>query len=266
MNNSKSNQELETILELKERELSEKLNKYIEKVKKETGRHVKIKGVQDVEMLGACERFIVDCNSKYLLVEIIEDCYCVPKENINQEEVDRAIAHEVTHGLLAYKEKYCQFEYIRRPIEEELLNSTSMLFTMIEDIVVNKRIDKNNFKPISQVYIDTIKKVTEDIQKGKDIFRMFDNAPIFKKSFMVLKCIQPWGYLRYFNLDKIDKKTLRKFLELFQESYFTQYQGAKIIQETISKNDIFTREGFDKTIRECLNLWNLADLVKLYTC
>ena len=237
----------------------------MKKVEKETGRSVLLKSVQDVGLPGVCERFIVDCNSKYLLVEIIEDCYCDEKGNINQEEVDRSNAHEVLHGLLAYKEKYCQFKLIGQ-IKDELLDSTSILFTMIEDIVVNKRIDENNFQPISQSYINTVKMATKDIQKGKDIFERFNCTPILKKSFMVLNYIQPWGYLKYFNLSAIDKKTLYKFLKVFQKSYPRQYKEAKIIQEIILKNDIFTREGFNKTIRECLILWDLMDLVKLYTC
>ncbi len=244
--------------------LSEKVKEYIKKVEEETGRSVLLKSVQDVGMPGTCERFIVDCNSKYLLVEIIEDCYCDPKVDINQEEVDRSIAHEVTHGLLAYKKKYCQFEFIA-PIKDELLDSTSILFTMIEDIVVNKRIDENNFQPISQIYLNTVKKLIKDLRKGRDIFEEND-IPKYKNSFMILNYIQPWGYLKYFDSDKIDKKTLHKFLKLFQKLYSTQYQEVKTIQEIILKNDIFTSEGFNNTIKECLDLWNLTNLVKLFTC
>jgi len=248
--------------------LSEKVKEYIKKVEEETGREVLIKSVQNVGMPGTCERFIVDCNSKNIYVEIIELCYCDEKGNLKQEqeEIDRSITHEVTHGLLAYKEKYCQFQYIRKPIEDDLLNSISILFTMIEDIVVNKRIDKNNFKPISQFYIDGVKEATKYMEKGKDIFKRLNDSPIIKRSFMIWSYIQPWGYLNYPYSYKIDKKPLHKFLKIFQQSYLKQYQEAKKIQEIIVKSDIFTRVAFDKTIRECLDLWNLADLVRLYTC
>jgi len=78
---------------------------------------------------------------------------------------------------------------------------------------------------------------------------------------MVFRYILAWGYLEYLNSDKIDKKTLHKFLKVFQKSCPKQYEEAKKIKEIILKNDIFTRKGYDKTIKECLDLWNLTNLV-----
>lgn len=45
--------------------------------------------------------FLLD--PKYIRVEIIEEKYYDSKGEIDQEKIESSIAHEVTHGLLAYK-------------------------------------------------------------------------------------------------------------------------------------------------------------------
>ncbi len=249
--------------------LSEKVKEYIKKVEDETNREVYIKGVQDVGMPGMAERFKVNCNSKNIYVEIIELCYCDEKGNLKQEqeEIDRSIAHEVTHGRLAYKEKYCQLRLIGN--NYNLIDSASLLTSSIEDIVVNTIIKKNSFKPISQSYLnEVVKPATEDMRKRKDIFERFNYSPILRKSFMMSVYIQAWGYLQYFNLGNIDKKNLHKLLKEFHKLYLEESKIAEKITKTIldKDNNIFTAKGYNEVIKKCLDLWKLTDLVRLYTC
>jgi len=262
MDNSKSNQELETILELKEvSELSEKLNEYIKKVKEETGHPVLIKGVQDVGLDGMSSEFKLD--PKYILVKIVEDDYYDPndikKEKIDQEGIECVIAHEATHGLLIYKKKYCRVEFSRRcnKLEKE---SVSLIYSMIIDAVANKIIHKNNFQRLPKHYIDNLKDDIKKLQDGKDPYKDHNKcSPIFKNRLMVFDFISAWGILRYFNPGEIDKKTIHKFLKIFQKSCPKQYEEAKKIKEIIRKNGIFTPDGFRKTIEECLELWDLKN-------
>jgi len=207
--------------------------------------------------------FILD--PKYIRVEIIEEKYYDSKGEIDQEKIESSIAHEVTHGLLAYKKKYCQFRFVRRYSELENL-SASLLATMIEDIVVNRIIHENNFQPCTQHYINMVQYEIKKARKGEDCYKKYNNSPIFKDRFMVFRYILAWGFLRYFNSGEIDKKTLHKFLKIFQKSYPKQYEEVKKIKEIILENDIFTPEGFSNTIKKCLDLWNLTNLMKLFTC
>ena len=255
-------------LELKYLKLSKKIEAYIKETEEETSREVYIKGVHDVEMPGMAERFIVNCNSKNIYVEIIELYYCDEKGNLKQEqeEIDRSISHEVTHGRLAYKKKYCQFKFIGN--KYDLFDSASLLASSIEDIVVNTIIKKNSFKPISQSYLDAVvKPATEDIRKGKDIFERFNYSSILRKSYMMSIYIQAWGYLQYnFDLDNIDKKNLHKLLKVFHKKYPEESKIAEKITKTIKDNNIFTAKGYNEAIKKCLDLWDLTNLVEIYTC
>jgi hypothetical protein len=250
-------------LELNILKLSEKLKEYIKEAEEETGRPVLIKNVQDVGLNGMNAVFRLD--PKYIHVEIIEKKYCDSKGDIDQEGIECVIAHEVTHGLLAYKKKYCQLGIVRRcnKLEEDSVN---LICSMIEDIVVNKIMHENNFQILPKRYINMVKDEIEVLRKGKDCYENFNKyPPIFKDRFMVYRYILAWGVLSYFIPGETDEKTIYKFLKIFQKSYPKQYKEAEQIIKIILKNDIFTPEGYCNTVKKCLDLWNLTDLVKLFT-
>lgn len=251
-------------LELKKiSKLSEKLKEYIKRIEEETGRPVLIKSVQDVGLNGMNAVFKLD--PKYIHVEIIEEKYYDSKGEIDQEGIECVIAHEVTHGLLAYKKKYCQLDIDCRcnKLEED---SIKRLISMIEDLVVDKIMHENNFQILPKRYIKRIKDEIEDLRKGKDCYEKFNKYfPIYKDRFMIYQYMLAWGVLKYFKLIGINKKTICEFLKIFQKSCPRQYEEAEKIKEIVLKNDIFTPEGYRKTIEECLELWNLTDLVNLYT-
>ena len=255
-------------LELKKiSELSEKLEGYIKKIEEETKRSALIKSVQDVGLYGISAVFKLD--PKYILVEIIEDKYLDFKGEIKQEEIEYMIAHEVTHGLLAYKEKYCQFRLRLRPSRTNNMyyklveDSAILLFTMIEDIVVSKIIYENNFQQYPQTYISQIEYEIECVRIEEDAYKPY--TPLkFKYRYMVFRYILAWGLLKYINLDKIGKKTIYEYLKIFKKSHPKQYAEAKKIKEIILENNIFTPEGYNNTIKKCLDLWNLTNLVEIY--
>lgn len=247
-------------------QLSEKLEKYIKKIEEETGRPSLIKNVQYVGFDVMVSAFRLD--PEFILAEIIEEKFYDSKGEINQEDIECMIAHEVTHGLLTYKKKYCQFKFVLTPSELEE-SSASLLFTMIEDIVVNKIIDKKHFlQPLIKPYINwTSNREIKPLSEGKDCYEYFNKySPIFKDRYMVSRYIQAWGFLKYFNFNDYNKGIINKYLEIFQKSYPRQYEQAIKIKDIILENDIFTPEGYCNTIKECLDLWNLTHLVGIFTC
>ena len=236
-------------------ELSEKLKAYIEKIEKETGLSVLIQKVQDIGLPGMDAGFKLD--PKYIRVEIIQ-------KDIPKEQIEQSIAHETTHGFLAYKKKYCQLKFVRICDKVEEM-SVGILCTMIEDIVVNKTIHRNNFRPYAYSYIDTVQAETKSARKGKDCYQQFNKDPIFKDRFMIFRYIMAWSFLKYFNLDAYDRRIISKFVKRFQKSYPKKYEEARQVEEIILENNIFTSEGYYNIIKRCLELWNLADLVQLVT-
>jgi len=250
-------------LELNKSILSEKLKEYIKDAEKETGRPVLIKNVQDVGLDGMSAVFRLD--PKYIRVEIVEKLFYNSKGEIDQGGFEHVIAHEVTHGFLAYKKKYYQFDIVGRHNELEE-DSISLINSMIEDLVVNKIMHENNFQLLPKRYINRIKDEIEDLRKGKDCYENYNKySLVFKDRYIIYRYILSWGVLKYFNPGEIDKKIIYKFLKIFQKSYPKQYKKAEQIIKIILENDIFTPEGCCKTIKECLALWNLTNLVEIYT-
>jgi len=242
--------------------LSEKLEEYIKKVEEETGCPARIKNVQDVGLPGADSVFLL--HPKYIRVEIIEEKYLDPKGEIKQEEIECIIAHEVTHGLLAYKKNYCRYNTLILNNSEEEGKSADVLFTMIEDIVVNKIIDENNFfQPLFKNYINILtKREIEPLRDRKDCYEVKQHSLIFRDRFMVWRYIQAWGFLEYFDFDKDSERSICEYLELFKKSYPQQYGQAIKTKEIIRKNKIPTSEGFCKAIKKCLDLdfWNIPHI------
>jgi len=251
------------ILELKKSKLSEKLKEYINKVEEETGRPALIKSAQDVGLQGMNAVFKLD--PKYIRIEIIEEKYCDSKGEVDQEGIECVIAHEVIHALLAYKKKYYQF-YILPKCNKLEDNSGGLICSMIEDLVVNKIMYENNFQLLPKRYISGLNDDIEDLRKGKDCYKNYNKySPIHKNRFIVYRYILAWGVLRYFIPNETDKNTICKFLKIFQKSYPKQYKEAEQIIKIILEENIFTREGQCKTIKKCLALWNLINLVEICT-
>jgi hypothetical protein len=242
--------------------LSECLEGYIKKIEKETNRFAQIKNVKSVGISGIFAGFMLDPTC--IVVEVVEEDFLNLKEERNQQEaIDCVIAHEVTHGLLAYGRNYCQHNLVLDNTELKG-RSADILFTMIEDIVVNKTVDENNlFQPIIKVYIDrVIEREIIPLREGKDCYEVNNHFLIYRNRFMVWRYIQAWSALRYFDFDNDDKKVINEYLERFQNKYPQQYEQAIKTKEIISENDIFTVEGFYKTIKKCLDLdiWNIQDI------
>lgn len=235
-------------------EISEKLNAYIEKIEKETGRPVSIQMVQDVGLRGMKAEFEID--PEYIRIKMVQ--------NIETEKFEQSIAHEITHGFLAYKKKYCQLEYVQEPNAIEEM-SISIIATMIEDIVVNKIIQEEKFQPYPYDYLDKIQNDTKKIHKSKGRFPQLHQDPVLNDRIMILRYIGAWGFLKYFNLDSFSRRVISKFIKCFKKSYPKQYEAAEQIEEIILENNIFTSEGYYKAIKRCLGLWNLVDLVKFVT-
>ena len=228
------------LLKLTILKLSKKVEAYVEEVEnaiKETGYTVLIENYH-----GEGARVTLDHERKYIHVEINEEEYKKEPE----EEIDSTIAHEVTHEFLSLKKKHCRIR-----CGEEVKDTVGRLETMIEDIVVNKIIEEKNYRPYSIQYLDDVRLKIDILRKGEDVYEMYDYDPIYKKMFMLSRYIQAWGTLQYFNSGEIDKKTIHKYEKQFQKSYPKQYEEAKKIKEIILENNIFTPEGYNKTIKEC---------------
>ena len=235
---------------------SPKLASYINKIQTETGRTIVIERTAELGlgMLSALED-----HPRYILVRIALDRQ---GRLIPEQEIEYSIAHELTHGLLIYKEGYCQAVF-QRPANTTERHAVSLLLSMVDDIVVNKIMYDNSFSPFSPLYLSMVKHEVRAAQSSIDIYTRISNDPRVKNSYMVSRYITAWGFLEYFELDRSVRTILRTFQESFRELYPEQYAMADKIKALVSHHDIFTPRGHCETIEQILRLWGLDGLVKL---
>jgi hypothetical protein len=234
--------------------LSEKLATYLNNIQKETGREVKFKNADGVGMPG-------------MVAVFREHPYCIDvliaaDSQLTEAELEHSIAHEATHGLLVYGRGYYT-PFLKHALSTTEKRSLDLLFTMIDDIVVNRIIDEAGFSPYSGIYLATVVEETEAVRKGEDYSNQFSDVPLLFSRFMVFRYIIAWGFLKYFNLEPQARRILKTFLNVFKKTYPSHYEMATKIKKIVVNNSIFTPEGHRKTVEGVLKLWGLQDLVEL---
>jgi len=174
---------------------------------------------------------------------------------------EQSIAHEATHGYLVYKLGYLTLRTKRKPTRNEA-GHVNLLFTMIDDIVVNKIIQKEGFPPFSPIYLSQVEIETKEAHKAS--YKLYDELPhdlLFKDRWIVLRYIIAWGFIRYYDLEPYARKIIYKYLKAFQKSYAKQFIMADQIREIILQHDIFSTNGHREAVEAVARLWHLDDLV-----
>lgn len=235
-------------------ELSSKLQNYLEKIKEETGKEIRILESPRLGLKGmwAGYRYHPD-----FIIVIIRSG--VQKTN---EALERSIAHEVTHGYILFKKKYCRAEF-NQEISENEKRDIQMIFTMVDDIVVNKIISQNGFNPYGAEYLAVVKREIDSMIAGVDIYRQFSDDLLFDDLLMITRYIIAWGFLEYFTLSSEDHDILKKYINVFKDTYPLQYDIAAKIEKIIVNNDIFESEGHCKAMARILKLLKFDDLIDI---
>jgi hypothetical protein len=232
--------------------ITPKLQGYINKVEKETGRKVIIELSKDLGLAGMQASFITD--PIYIRIYL--------SSNQVGLQLEQSMAHELTHGFLAYAVGYCQYDP-KRGISGLDKQSVGLLFTMIEDIPVNHLLEKEGFQPYAYNYLDVVKDETKALNKGVDYYRPNFKDIAFRNKFKVFRYVQAWSFLEFFTLDLSTKGILQRFEKAFRYNLPRQYKTAIQVKDIIKSNDIFTPDGYSKAIKSCLELWQLADFVEV---
>jgi len=230
-----------------------KLSEYLKKVEIETGRSIKFRSAADLGAPGMT--FGITPDPSCILI------ICKEGTDLGDPKHEHSIAHEATHGYLVYKLGYSTFRTKRKPTKNET-NYVNILFSMIDDIVVNKIIQEEGFLPFSPRYLSQVEIETKEAHKAS--YKLYDGLPhdlLFKDRYMVLRYIVAWGLVRYCDLEPYARRKIHKYLKAFQRSYSKQFTMADQIREVILQHDIFSAHGHSKTVEAVARLWHLDDLV-----
>jgi hypothetical protein len=245
------------VMEGKTFQFSHRLKTYLQKVEIETGRPIKILESQNLGVRGISVGFRY--HPQYILIIIN------PSVKRSITDFERSIAHEATHGYILHRLGYC------RPIfspetPDKIQQMTHLLFTMVEDLVVNRIIQDNGFLPFGSEYIPMLQREVEVAEKGEQsgetFYHLFSPDPQTEDILMISRYIIAWGFLNYHSFKKDIQNQIQEFLQKFQQHYSHHYPRAAIVREIIQKHDIFTAEGQCQAMNEIIALWGLEDNVK----
>lgn len=235
-------------------EVLEKLFLYLKKVEKETSKPIKILKSDELGLKGMLSAF------RYHPDQII----IIIKEGVKRSEPDmaRSIAHEATHGYLIFKLGYCR-PVFKKNSPANLMKNTHLVFTMMDDIVVNKIIQKNGFPPFGSEYLVSVKYETESALKGENIYKKFSEDPIFNLILMISRYIIAWSFIEFYDIGKNDKDIIIRYLSAFESNFVDEMVLVSKIKDIIKNNDIFVSSGHCQAIEEILDLWDLRKSLEM---
>jgi hypothetical protein len=236
---------------------SDNLKRYLDKVENETGMPVKIVTTDDLGIKGTRAAF--NYHPEYIIVVLNS------KETRLNVDLERSIAHEATHGYLLHKLGFCRAVFTPQT-PDIIKKKANVLFSTVEDLVVNRIIQEQGFPPYGTEYILMIEREIMVASQGEDYGEKFYSQITsdleFEDIIMVSRYILAWGFLKYYNLSNKVKYTLQKFLEVFSKAYPHHYPHAFRVEKIILQNDIFTASGECEAMKQIIKLWGFQDLVK----
>jgi len=237
---------------------SRKLTDYLKKIELKTGREIKFFESPDLGIKGITAAY--NYHPHYIQITL-------NMENPRSiEDRERSVAHEATHGYIIHKLKFCRPIFLEN-VDDNYKRDVHLIFTMIEDIIVNKIIQDNGFYPFGHEYLPM---VTEEIkiahkgeEEGEKFYHRFTDNPHLEALLMISRYIIAWGFLRYYHLDTQEEKLIQEFTQTFQKFYIDYYKFCVKIKEIIEEHNIFTANGECSAIQLILQLFKLDERVEL---
>jgi hypothetical protein len=235
-------------------DIYDKLISYLKKIEKETSKPIKILESNDLGLKGMLSAF------RYHPDQII----IIIKKGVKRSDPDlvRSIAHEATHGYLIFKLGYCRPVFKDNASENHMKNA-HLIFTMMDDIVVNKIIQENGFPPFGSEYLVSMNFETKSALKGENIYQKFSEDPIFDSILMVSRYIIAWSFIEFYNIGENEKEAIKRYLTTFESNFPEEMGLVSKIKYVIKNNDIFIASGHCQAIEEILDLWDIKKFLKL---
>ncbi|MEN6329531.1 MAG: hypothetical protein ABFC91_04500 [Methanobacteriaceae archaeon] len=238
-------------------QISPHLEKYLRVIEEETGLPVKILQRPDLGITGARAAF--NYHPEYTVV-VLNSSH--PRLN---EDLERSVAHEATHGYILHKLGYCRAVFTEKA-SDDVKNKANVLFSLVEDLAVNRIIQASGFPPFGSEYLPMLQKEIEVAQagelEGEKFYSQFTSDLEFEDIIMVSRYILAWGFLRYYSLPKEVLFILQKFLEVYSKAYPHHYPHAARVKDIILHNDVFTAQGECRAMKEIMELWGYGEVVK----
>lgn len=239
-------------------DFSPELNRYLEKIQAETGREITFQENTNLGIKGITAAYQYHPQKLIIILN--------PEYHRAKEDVERSIAHEATHGYILYKMGFCRSKY-GEGVPSDYKRDVQIIFTIVEDLVVNKIIADHGFAPFGHEYLPTLREEIRVAQEGEEageaFYHQFTENLHREALLMVSRYIIAWGFLRYYTLKNEEEELIREFTQVFGKYYPDYYQYAAQVVEIIQEKDIFKSDDECRAIQEILRLFKMDANVEL---
>lgn len=237
---------------------SDKLNMFLGRIQEETGREIVFQENNNLGIKGITAAYQYDPQKLIIILN--------PEYPRAREDMERSIAHEATHGYILYKLGFCRSKY-DEGVPSDYKRDVQIVFTIVEDIVVNKIIADNGFPPFGHEYLPTLREeirvAREGELAGEAFYQQFTENPHREALLMISRYIIAWGFLKYYTLKEEEEELIREFTQVFEKFYPDYYGYAAQVVDIIKKRDIFKSGDECEAIHEVLKLLKMDGDVKL---
>lgn len=239
-------------------DFSPELNKYLKKIQAETGREITFQENTNLGIKGITAAYQYHPQKLIIILN--------PEYRRAKEDVERSIAHEATHGYILYKMGFCRSKY-SEGVFSDYKRDVQIIFTIVEDLVVNRIIADNGFSPFGHEYLPTLKEeirvAREGEEAGEAFYHQFTDNLHREALLMISRYIIAWGFLRYYNLKPEEERLVREFTQVFEKYYQDYYRYAARVVEILEEKDIFKSDEECQAIQEILKLFKMDMNVEL---
>ena len=236
-----------TILE-QEVNISARAAAYLVEVERRTGRSLEVVPLSEAAiLLGIGSRFKPDPEG---LVIALADTLIRFGDNL-----EHVLCHEATHGLLIYHEGYRRLR-AGEGAPEGTAGHLSLLMTMIDDLVVNRRLADAGIPAYPPAYIAAVKKTLAEKDKGSSTSRGLGAA--YQAHFRAYQFVTAWGCASLWGAPLADRKVLARFRKQQSLSHPQEVETARRVITCLEQGDIFTAVGHLEVSREACEIWGLS--------
>lgn len=242
-------------------QLTEKLRAYNERVESETGRKVVFRPFGESSVQPGITGQI-KIGPSYEGIVHIE--YLANKPTTDPE-VEKVLAHELTHALLYYARGYL---YVDAPegVDTRLVQQSADVMDFIDDIVVDRIVQDEGFLPVTEHQLSSITNNTTTLALAKNPAQIEMPHPddaVRSEINLVGQYIYAWALPRYLALDDRTTSILKNFQRIFPQFLAKEYTKAKHIKKLMSAHSIFNSRGREEVLMGALRLWKLDTTVLL---
>lgn len=188
-------------------------------------------------------------------------------DEIIKKDVFRSLIHEAYHGILLFIDGFFRLEKRKgMSLTEEEEYIITRIRTLIDDIIVNHRVNQKGFPKFGQNFIPFTKKIIESIDKNQDTWFSPIGERLGEKcssKFRISRYITTWAIIRFFKLEDDELSLLGRFLTRFRNNYLADYRECKEIIKIFNDYDVFKIEDHKLISEKIAEMWQIKEKIEM---